>query len=194
MLLGGAGAGVAYLALDGQIGAPPDSPRAPVVLQSGAGAPFKTAYGGAQSAPEPPPDRAIYARMTERAATAAPASPAAPAQPAESANTKAPKSTAQEPALAPRADPAPNAAVTETAYGVQLGAFSSEAASRTAWTRAQTQAGAALSGLSPDISPAVQEGRTLHRLRAGAFADRAKAEALCAALQARTVSCLVVRR
>lgn len=65
---------------------------------------------------------------------------------------------------------------------IQLGAFSSEAAARQAWTRFSTgDAGAALAGLSPIYEPVSVNGRDLVRLKVGAAADTAAA--ICRAAQ-----------
>ena len=57
---------------------------------------------------------------------------------------------------------------------IQLGAFSSEASARDAWTRFSTGAArAALSGLSPRFEPVTVNGRELVRLKVGAPADTA---------------------
>ena len=57
---------------------------------------------------------------------------------------------------------------------IQLGAFSSEASAREAWTRFSTGAArAALSGLSPRFEPVTVNGRELVRLKVGAPADTA---------------------
>ena len=57
---------------------------------------------------------------------------------------------------------------------IQLGAFSSEASARDAWTRFSTGAArAALSGLSPRFEPVTVNGRQLVRLKVGAPADTA---------------------
>jgi hypothetical protein len=63
---------------------------------------------------------------------------------------------------------------------VQLGAYSSEAAARAAWSRLQAgPAAAALRGLSPVLEPVEVDGRTLVRLKTSAPA--AGAADLCAA-------------
>lgn len=65
---------------------------------------------------------------------------------------------------------------------IQLGAFSSEAAARQAWTRFSTGAAqAALAGLSPVYEPVSVNGRDLVRLKVGAAADTAAA--ICRAAQ-----------
>ena len=57
---------------------------------------------------------------------------------------------------------------------IQLGAFSSEASAREAWTRFSSGAArAALDGLSPRFEPVTVNGRELVRLKVGAPADTA---------------------
>ncbi|MEH6665162.1 MAG: SPOR domain-containing protein [Brevundimonas sp.] len=66
------------------------------------------------------------------------------------------------------------AAPVRTGAVIQLGAFSSEASAREAWTRFSTgEARAALSGLSPRFEPVTVNGRQLVRLKVGAPAETA---------------------
>jgi len=79
------------------------------------------------------------------------------------------------PVLAPRA-----AAPSRARALVQLGAYSSEAAARSAWTRLKSgEAGRALNGLSPVYETVEVSGRRLTRLKVAAPA--AGAAAVCAA-------------
>ena len=90
-----------------------------------------------------------------------------PGQPAPTVTVTPAPRTAPEPAK-----PAP---VTDgTAFRtVQLGAYSSEQAARTAWNRLSTGAnGSALSGLAPQFEPTEVGGRQLVRLRVSAREDR----------------------
>jgi len=78
------------------------------------------------------------------------------------------------------------------AYGVQLGAFGSEASADREWHRLQGRFGAQLAGLEPRIvtasaSPAGQ----LYRLQAPA-AGEAQARALCATLREQSQACVPV--
>lgn len=76
---------------------------------------------------------------------------------------------------------------------IQLGAFSSEASAREAWTRFSTGAArAALSGLSPRFEPVTVNGRELVRLKVGAPADTA-AE-ICRAAQVSDPWCAAAGR
>jgi cell division septation protein DedD len=77
-------------------------------------------------------------------------------------------------------------------YGVQLGAFGSEASAGREWQRLQGRFGAQLAGLEPRIvaasaSPAGQ----LYRLQAPA-AGEAQARALCATLREQSQACVPV--
>lgn len=89
--------------------------------------------------------------------------------------------------LRPAVAPARSGAV------IQLGAFSSEAAAREAWTRFSTgAASAALSGLEPRFEPVTVNGRDLVRLKVGAPAETA-AE-ICRAAQVSDPWCAVAGR
>lgn len=84
------------------------------------------------------------------------------------------------------AAPAPTAAAATVDAGraagatIQLGAFSSEAAARQAWTRVADQAGGAVAGLTPVFETVERDGRSLVRLRAGPVRPE-QAESLCRA-------------
>ena len=76
---------------------------------------------------------------------------------------------------------------------IQLGAFSSEAAARQAWTRFSTGAAqAALAGLSPVYEPVSVNGRDLVRLKVGAAPDTAAA--ICRAAQVSDLWCQAAGR
>jgi cell division septation protein DedD len=95
------------------------------------------------------------------------------------------------------AEPAP-APVRSTAagtrgnsYGVQLGAFGSEASADREWRRLQGRFGAQLGGLSPRIVAASDTSGQLYRLQAPA-AGEAQARALCDSLRERSQPCVPV--
>ena len=95
------------------------------------------------------------------------------------------------------AEPAP-APVRSTAagargnsYGVQLGAFGSEASADREWRRLQGRFGAQLGGLSPRIVAASDNSGQLYRLQAPA-AGEAQARALCDSLRERSQPCVPV--
>jgi cell division septation protein DedD len=76
-------------------------------------------------------------------------------------------------------------------YGVQLGAFGSEASADREWRRLQGRFGAQLGGLSPRIIAAGNTSGPLYRLQAPA-AGEAQARALCDSLRERSQSCVPV--
>ena len=77
------------------------------------------------------------------------------------------------------------------AYGVQLGAFGSEASAGREWRRLQGRFGAQLGGLEPRIVPAGSNSGQLYRLQAPA-AGEAQARALCASLNEQAQPCVPV--
>lgn len=84
----------------------------------------------------------------------------------------------------------------ETFPQIQLGSFRSESAAQVAWNRLKEQAPSLINPLSPIISQADlgSERGIYHRLRAGPFEDADTAIALCNALKAQSLDCLVVSR
>ena len=77
------------------------------------------------------------------------------------------------------------------AYGVQLGAFGSEASADREWRRLQGRFGAQLGRLSPRIIAASDTSGPLYRLQAPA-AGEAQARALCDSLRERSQPCVPV--
>jgi cell division protein FtsN len=97
-----------------------------------------------------------------------------------------------EPAPAPARDRSTTAAGTDGhSYGVQLGAFGSEASADREWRRLQGRFGAQLGGLSPRIVAASDPSGQLYRLQAPA-AGEAQARALCDSLRERSQPCVPV--
>ena len=78
-----------------------------------------------------------------------------------------------------------------SSYGVQLGAFGSEASADREWRRLQGRFGAQLRGLSPRIVAAGNTSGQLYRLQAPA-AGEAQARALCNSLREQSQPCVPV--
>jgi hypothetical protein len=75
---------------------------------------------------------------------------------------------------------------------VQLGAFDSAEIAASEWERLQGPFGEFLGDKERVIQETQSNGRTLYRLRAVGFEDRAEARALCAALTAEDAACIPV--
>jgi cell division protein FtsN len=125
-------------------------------------------------APAPAPEATAAAVAPAPGAPRAPATPAAP-----------PRETV--PAPAPPAPASPRT----LRYGVQLGAFSTEAKAQAEWQRALRAHGSELAGLAHDIAPVRSGANTLYRLRV-ATAGEAKSRSLCEALRRKGQACVVV--
>ena len=80
-------------------------------------------------------------------------------------------------------------------FAVQLASFRSFEAAEAGWEKIFAQESELLSGLSPTISKVELEdaGGTFYRLQAGLLADHDAAAALCQALTAQNLDCLIVR-
>jgi hypothetical protein len=76
-------------------------------------------------------------------------------------------------------------------YGVQLGAFGSEASAGREWQRLQERFGAQLGGLSPRIVVASSNSGQFYRLQAAA-AGEAQARAICDSLKEQSQACVPV--
>ncbi len=76
-------------------------------------------------------------------------------------------------------------------YGIQLGAFGTQASADREWQRLQDQFGSQLSGLAPRIVVASSNAGPLYRLQAPTSGE-AQARALCAALQEHSQACVPV--
>jgi hypothetical protein len=114
------------------------------------------------------------------------AAPATPAQPAASPAPATAATTANPPAAVPTA-PQP------VAPEVQLAAVVDEGKAEAAWLDAQKKAPDLLGGKTPVILPAVVNGQSVWRVRLAGFASMDDAKALCTALAAKGVACLVPR-
>ena len=122
------------------------------------------------------------------------AQPAGLAVPGEAAQPAQPASADAPPAVRSPASSAsalhPTASAT-TGYGVQLGAFGSEASAGREWQRLQVRFGTELRGLSPRIVVATSDSGQLYRLQAPA-AGEAQARAICASLREQSQPCVTV--
>ena len=86
---------------------------------------------------------------------------------------------------------AANETETRTGYGVQLGAFGSEASADREWRRLQGRFAPELGNLSPRIVSAESDSRQLYRLQAPA-AGEAQARAICDLLREQSQACIPV--
>lgn len=120
-------------------------------------------------------------------AVAVPASAVVPGEavPGEAAQP-APTDLAQPASGASDAAPSP-----ANGYGVQLGAFGSQASADREWQRLQGRFGEELSGLSPRIVVASSDSGQLYRLQAPAVGE-AQARAICASLREQSQPCVPV--
>jgi cell division septation protein DedD len=153
------------------------------------------------SAPHAPREGPVSAsRVGVRAlqlATGAPAAAAASAAPAQEAVPAAPVAVAT-----PRADeaqPAPASEETRAVaasaggggYGIQLGAFGSQASAGREWERLQGRFATQLQGKSPRIVMASTSSGALYRLQAPTDGE-AEARALCDSLKEQAQACVPV--
>ncbi len=98
----------------------------------------------------------------------------------------------QAKALSRGPTPAP-AAAPPAAFRVQLGAFLTAENAPAVWRRLRVAQPDLLGGLRQRVQRADRGERVFHLLQAGPLADTEAAKALCAALTARGVDCLVVK-
>lgn len=154
--------------------------------------------------PGTPPETAPASAATRTAATTpaqkntatrsdAPGDPAAPREPASSAHTPPPPGPPSKPAPVAPARPAGSAAPADesSGYGIQLGAFSSQAAALTEWKRIQLKFDPQLHGLFAHAVPVTVTSGTLFRLQSP-VADEAKARDICTELTKLAQPCVVV--
>ena len=76
-------------------------------------------------------------------------------------------------------------------YGIQLGAFGTQASADRAWQRLQGRFGSQLGGLAPRIVVASGDAGPLYRLQAPTSGE-AQARAVCAALKEQSQACVPV--
>lgn len=98
--------------------------------------------------------------------------------------------TPGEPATFQDATP-PAAAGSTSAFGVQLGAFSTPERANDEWKKLQAEAGGTLDGLSPRVVVGEAGGRTIYRLQAE-VRDEAQARAICGGLKVANKPCVPV--
>jgi hypothetical protein len=159
--------------------------------------------GSAPRTPPPTPEQVAAAQANRgvralRLATA-PSDAAAPvpvpapdtAVPVTSVGATAVPGEAAQPAPAPVDHRLDTSALPTSGYGVQLGAFGSEAGADREWQRLQGRFGAELGGLSPRIVIASTSAGQLYRLQAGA-AGAAQARAICDSLREKDQACVPV--
>lgn len=82
--------------------------------------------------------------------------------------------------------------VTPGSRVVQLGAYDSEAITRTAWSRLVAKNGDLLGGKSLYVERATSNARVFYRLRVAGFASADETRVMCEALRARGVDCIPV--
>jgi len=87
--------------------------------------------------------------------------------------------------------PAAATEIVQAGYGVQLGAFGSEASADREWRRIQSRFGAELGNLSPRIVIAESDARQFYRLQVPASGE-AQARALCDSLKEQAQACVPV--
>ncbi len=118
-----------------------------------------------------------------------PAGAQAPAAPPAAAPAATPAAAARTTGAGPVSGSRVNAQ--ELRYGVQLGAFSTEARATSEWQRIARAHPEALAGLTPSVTPVRTGAGTLQRLRA-ATRSEAQSRAICSALRAKGQACVVV--
>lgn len=124
-------------------------------------------------------------RMESRSLAAQPPPDAAPITPAAAEPEQATAKTAVRVAVPASADYATGRSA------VQLGAFSSAASARSAWSQLSARFHAELAGLTPLVVPVSLSGRQLYRLETY-VADQTAARRLCRQLAQHSQGCLSV--
>jgi len=81
--------------------------------------------------------------------------------------------------------------VTDSGYGVQLGAFSSAERANEEWKKLQADAAGTLDGLSPRVVVGEAQGKTIYRLQAE-VRDEVQARAICGGLKVAQKPCVPV--
>ncbi len=126
--------------------------------------------------------------------TAETATPAERGEPAQAPAAAPPKAAPSAPAPQPSDSTSPGAiahAPTETGYGIQLGAFSTQAAALGEWKRLQQKFDPELHGLFARAVPLKVSSGTLFRLQSP-VGDESRARSICAALTEAAQPCVVV--
>jgi SPOR domain len=138
----------------------------------------------AQPSSAPRPGAIAQTPQSSSTPTNAPSPAARDAAPQNSARPAA----ANEPASAGERAATP---ATESGYGIQLGAFSSQAAALGEWKRLQVKFDPQLHGLFARAIPVKVSSGTLFRLQSP-VGDEARARSICAVLSERAQPCVVV--
>jgi len=86
---------------------------------------------------------------------------------------------------------APPVAAAGSAYGVQLGAFSSAERANAEWAKLKADAPGTLDGLEPRVVVGEASGKTIYRLQAE-VRDEAQARAICGGLKVANKACVPV--
>jgi SPOR domain len=158
-------------------------PSPPAVADTTVEQPMRAAPG---EAAEPPPPPQHTAGEVAQPVPAVAETAGGPAQPLPAVVEAAGGPEQPLPAAGDTAgDPAPGG------YGVQLGAFGSEASAGREWQRLQERFGAQLGGLSPRIVLASSNTGQFYRLQAAA-AGEAQARAICDSLREQSQACVPV--
>ena len=157
------------------LGSAPRTQAAPLTAQAGGG---------------------VSALQLMHAPPAPPVAAAAPPVVSAAAPASAPPESASPERIAPAPPAAADPAATVTrvgadGYGVQLGAFGSEASADREWQRLRARFAPQLGGLSARIVVASAAGAPLYRLQAPATGE-AQARALCDSLREQDQSCVPV--
>jgi SPOR domain len=168
---------------------PPPPPAASVADNGAAGGSSPPVLAVPGEAAQPAPASASAAASAAATPTDVAALPAAAA-------TVAAAPLATEPVADTAAAPAPVASaraepVSAAGYGVQLGAFGTEAGADREWQRLQGRFGAQLGGLSPHIILTSTGSGQLYRLQVAA-AGEAQARAICDSLREQAQPCVPV--
>jgi len=130
--------------------------------------------------------------LTQRAQATPRRAPIAASHPPTRA-AEPPSSTVAAKTDSPRQPPvASQPAATQHHFAVQLTAASSETAALAHWRRLQRKLPQLISGRAPAVIMAEIDGRSLWRLRTGAFSNRAEANAFCTRIQTEHAQCWVV--
>lgn len=140
--------------------------------------------------PKAPPIAPPATKAPDPGAAATPPAKAAPAKstPTDTVRPRPATETVRRTEVPAAVPPPPPPSATAT---IQLGAFSSEARARNAW-KMLSERFSYLSGLSPQIIPVAQDGRTLYRLRTTA-PGMVEAEDICKRLKVAGESCAPAR-
>jgi len=154
-------------------------------LARGAGPP------GAQSPDAPAAGGVELPQAVTDAVADTSGAPSELARPGEAAQPVPPAQLISPAQPVPPADVAASNSLAAAGYGVQLGAFATQASADREWQRLQGRFGAELGGLSPRIVPASSDSGQLYRLQVAA-AGEAQARALCDSLRGQAQACVPV--